>query len=118
MSRRRSKVCMAPIAVASDGALFVKAGQFTVESDLEAVVGCARASGLEVFVGVIIPDLLRGRVLNDVDDAHAYVVGRLGPQLTASASPESAFSRSAEVRASVRRGRGAGQAPRQRGRRP
>ncbi len=110
---------MTPMAVASDGTVIVNAGQLTTSGSLAAIIKLAESTGLAVFVGVIIPAHLRGRVLDVVDDALADVVGRLGPKITgASSSPESA---SVPSEADARRGdrdRGAGRAPRQRGRQP
>jgi hypothetical protein len=69
------------MALASDGSILVNAAQLTTKDDLAAVVECARASGLPVFVGVIVPDRLRKEVLRDLDDAAADIVGRLGARL-------------------------------------
>lgn len=81
MSRRRPHLSTAPMAIASDGSAVVNAYQFAREDHLEAVVEAARATGLPVFVGVVVPARLVPRVLRDVDDALADVVGRLGPRL-------------------------------------
>jgi group II intron reverse transcriptase/maturase len=95
---RRPRISMAPMAVASDGALVVNAAQLATSGSLEAIVEMAKRTGLDVFVGVVVPERLRSRVLRDLDDAAADIVGRLGPKLTGDASssadaPSSAASR-------------------------
>jgi hypothetical protein len=72
---------MAPMAVASDGTVIVNAIQLGSKTDLAAVVGYARDTGLEVFIGIVVPTRLRGWVLRNLDDALADVGGRLGPKL-------------------------------------
>jgi hypothetical protein len=115
MSGRPSKVSTAPMAVASDGALLVNAYQLTATGDdLATVVEAAKKSGLVVFVGIAVPQHLRGRVLRDLDDGLADIVGRLGPRLIA--GNESAFSPSSAARASSSRGRRGRRPPRPRGR--
>ncbi len=69
------------MAVASDGTILVNAAQLTMSGTLASVVEVARESGLEMFVGVVVPERLLPRVLRDVDDAAADIVGRLGPAL-------------------------------------
>lgn len=84
MKRCQTKVAMAPLGLASDGSIIVNANQLGTATNLDAVIGYARATGLPVFVGVVVPGELRRRVLGDVDDALADVVGRLGPKLVPS----------------------------------
>jgi hypothetical protein len=102
MSRRPPRVSMAPMAVASDGALAVNAAQLTTSGSLAAIVELAERTGLDVFVGIVVPSRLRGRVLDDVDDALADVVGRLGPKIT---SPVVEASASGHAVARGHRGR-------------
>lgn len=68
----------------SDASIIVNANQLGTATDLDAVVRYARATGLPVFVGVVVPVGLVPGVLRDVDDALADVVGRLGPRLVRS----------------------------------
>jgi hypothetical protein len=81
VSRPRARVVQAPMAVASDGGFMVNAVQLTIGNDLDAVVRVARETGLPVFVGLIVPARLRRRILRDIDDAAADVVGRVGSRL-------------------------------------
>jgi hypothetical protein len=70
------------MAVTSFGEIVVNAHQLAVGKNLAAAVDVARKSGLLVFVGVVVPGRLLPRVLRDVDDALADVVGRWGPRLS------------------------------------
>ena len=72
---------MAPMAVASDGALLVNAHALTNKDGLAAAIEIAKKSGLGVFVGVVVPQQMRARLLKNIDDALADVVGRLGSAL-------------------------------------
>jgi hypothetical protein len=69
------------MAVTSAGELLVNAQQLGVTNDLDAVVEVAKASGLPMFVGVVVPRKLMRTVLRDVDNATADIVGRLGVEL-------------------------------------
>jgi len=115
VSRRRAMASTAPIAVASDGGVLVNASQLGTETNLEAVVGYARASGLEVFVGVVVPARHRRWFLLGVDDAAADIVGRLGPKLTgAAASSASGRAAAGERRGHLGRRAGGPRHPRRR----
>ena len=81
MNRRRTKLSMAPMAIASDGSIVVNAAQLGTKSDLTSVVECAARSGLAVFVGVVVPGRMAEQFLKNVDDSMADIVGRLGPRL-------------------------------------
>jgi hypothetical protein len=81
MSRPSKKVSTAPMGVTSAGEILVNAYQLAVGNDLSAAIEAAKASGLPVFVGLVVPSRGRARLLKDVDDAAADVVGRLGPHL-------------------------------------
>ena len=59
----------------------MNAQQLGVTNDLDAVVEVAKASGLPMFVGVVVPRKLMRTVLRDVDNATADIVGRLGARL-------------------------------------
>lgn len=69
------------MAVTSAGEIVVNANQLGTQADLDAIVEYARASGMPVFMGVVVPPRLRKQVLDDMDDAAADIVGRLGPRL-------------------------------------
>jgi NAD/NADP transhydrogenase alpha subunit len=69
------------MAVTSAGEVLVNAYQLGREDHLEAVVEAARATGLAMFVGVVIPERMRPAVMHDLDDATAAISGRLGPVL-------------------------------------
>ena len=104
------------MAVASDGAVLVNAHQLAVKDDLAAVVECAEESGLDVFVGVMVPAEMRANVMRNLDDALADVVGRIGERLTGAGKSASASSRSAADSRRARQGPPAAPARRPRGR--
>ena len=58
--------------------MIVNAYQLSTKEGLTAAVEVVEATGLDVFVGVIVPRGFHQRVLLDVNDALADVVGRLG----------------------------------------
>ncbi len=78
MTRRRSTLSTAPMAVTSAGDVLVNACQLTIGNGLSGAIEVARASGLSIFVGVAVPARLRRQLARDVDDALCDVVGRLG----------------------------------------
>ena len=80
-SRRRSKVSMAPLAITSAGEIVVNAYQLAMKDELHAAIEVAKLTRLPVFVGVVLPARLHPKILRDVDDAAADIVGRLGPKL-------------------------------------
>ena len=112
------RVVQTPLALASDGSLLVNALQLGADDDLDAVVRLARESGLPVFVGVVVPARLRGRLAGEIDDGLADVVGRVGPLLTPSVWGESASVPSSADPVPGRPGRRDDRAPRPRGRKP
>jgi hypothetical protein len=61
--------------LASDGSVLINAHALTIKEGLAAVIEVAKASGLGVFVGIVVPARLRKSVLHDVEDALADVVG-------------------------------------------
>jgi len=69
------------MAVTSAGELLVNAHELATTDDLEAAFEVARASGLPMFVGVVVPRKLMRTVLRDVDNSAADIVGRLGVEL-------------------------------------
>jgi hypothetical protein len=70
------------MTLASDGSIVVNALQLGLgEKNIEAMLPNARAAGLSIFIGVVVPRRLRGRFVRGADDALADVVGRLGPKL-------------------------------------
>jgi len=81
MSRPSKRVSIGPMGVASDGGIIVNAHALTNKDGLDAVVEIATKSGLGLFVGVVVPPRVHRRLLRDIDDATADVVGRLGPRL-------------------------------------
>ena len=99
---RHAKMNMTPMAVASDGGVLVNVAQLTTSGALAAIVAVAERTGLDVFVGIVVPERLRSRVLRDLDDAAADIVGRLGPKLT---SPVVEASASGHAAAREHRGR-------------
>lgn len=78
------RICVAPMAIASDGTVLVNAHQLTTKNGLTNMLKCTENAGLEVFVGLAVPARLRSRLRKDLDDAVADVVGRLGPRLVRS----------------------------------
>jgi len=112
---RRAKMNMAPMAVASDGALVVNTAQLTTSNSLPAIIKAAESTGLDVFIGVVVPERLRSRVLRDLNDAAADIVGRLGPTLTAPVVEASASDHAAVVEHRGRQGRHGGRPQHRRG---
>jgi hypothetical protein len=102
---RRTKISMAQMAVASDGGVLVNVAQLTTSDSLAAILKLADRTGLDVFVGVVVPGRLRGRVLRDVDDALADVVGRWGPKITSPVGEASASDHAVARGHRGRRGR-------------
>ena len=78
MTRRRApNVVTAPLAITSAGEIIVNAYQLTGEKDdLAAAIEVAEATGLDVFVDVIVPARFQPKFLRDGDDAAADIVGR------------------------------------------
>lgn len=74
--RSRSRISTAPLAVASDGAILVNAAEFALVTSFDDVVKNAKASGLPVFVGVVVA--ARNNVMKAIEDAAADVAGRVG----------------------------------------
>jgi hypothetical protein len=81
MSRSSKGVCMAPMAVASDGSIMINAVEFSNDLDPEVLAKFAVTTGAAVFVGLVVPPRLIGRLRKDLDDAAADIAGRLGPRL-------------------------------------
>jgi len=107
---------MAPMALASDGSLLLNIAEFQDETSPDALLRAAQATGLVVFVGVIVPANRRKTLLHYLDDAVAEVAGRIGAKLTAeSASASSPSSGAPGPAHQDPRGR---RAPHPRGRRP
>lgn len=114
---RKPRVIDASLAFASDGSILVNALQLGSGMTLNEIIGYAKASGLPIFIGVVVPPRLRERFVREFDDATADVVGRLGPRLSPDASRASASSPSSGAPASARPDRPQGPAPRPPGRR-
>ena len=83
MSRASQKVSMAPLAITSDGTLIINLTQFQNDVRAEALVARAVASGLPVFVGIVVPPAVQRASAKIIDDAAAEVAGRIGAKLTA-----------------------------------
>jgi hypothetical protein len=117
VSRRpSSKVCMAPMAVASDGSLLISVAEFQADTSIATLVRVAAATGLPIFVGVVVPHRFRARLAKDIDDAAADIAGRIGGTLTSGRASPSGPSSAAQ--APGRPDRGVRLAPHPRGRRP
>ena len=56
------EVCTAPMAVTSAGELLVNAYQLAVGNNLSAAIDVAKASGLPVFVGLVVPAGIRAQL--------------------------------------------------------
>jgi hypothetical protein len=69
------------MAITSDGAILVNAHALTNTDSLDAAIEIVKKSGLVVFVGVVVPQRMHRRLLKDIDNATADVVGRIGPHL-------------------------------------
>ena len=100
----------APTALASDGSLMVNVTHLLNDDPLVALRQLLK-DGHQLFVGVVVPGELRGRLLKEVDDSLADVVGRVGVKLT------EASARSSGPPASKSRGRPGPPAAHPRGRR-
>jgi len=75
---KTARTSRAPLAVTSDGTMFINAITLTTDDSLDAVIQVARAQGDQIFVGVV---LGRGDVrqaLRMLDDACAEVAARVG----------------------------------------
>jgi hypothetical protein len=75
------KVSTAPMAVASDGSIVINAAEFSNDLDPEVLAKFAVTTGAAVFVGLVVPPRLIGRLRKDLDDAAADIAGRLGGKL-------------------------------------
>jgi hypothetical protein len=91
------------MALTSAGDILINAVEFVNQTSVDAVVKYAKGSGLEVFIGVLVPPKLRKQFTRDIDDAAADVAGRIGGKLTASVAA-SASVREAVGEDSARRG--------------
>ena len=70
MSRRPSrKVCMAPMAVASDGALLINVAATYGPGDPQALLERALAEGRPVFIGVVLTAAKRRFTMKWLEDA-------------------------------------------------
>jgi len=78
---RGRRLSLAPLAMTSDGALVVNAAQFQDDTSLETLLRVATATGLEIFIGVVLPDDHRARLVKDIDDAAAELASRAGGKL-------------------------------------
>ena len=109
----------APMAVASDGTVLLNLTHIVADkNDLDAIIAVACATGLPVFVGVVVPVRHRARLAHDIDDALAGAAGRIGATLTSSVRGESASGPSLGAPALDHRDQRGRRAPRPRGRRP
>jgi hypothetical protein len=80
MTRRR-KLCQAPMAVTSDGAIFVNLAHLLTPNELRELRLKLAGFGGHLFIGVEVPRRLQGQVQGEVRDVLEDVVGRLGPGL-------------------------------------
>jgi len=87
VTRRSKRVCLAPLAVASDGSLLINMAEFQDDVRVEALVSSAKATGLVVFVAVVVPDGFREQVRRDLADAATDMAGRLGPKVVRARRP-------------------------------
>ncbi len=72
---------MVPMALTSDGTLLLNMAEFQDDLGIDALVHAAKATGLVVFVGVVVPGRFQSRVRRDLDDAARDLAGRLGPEV-------------------------------------
>jgi hypothetical protein len=78
---RAKTVSLAPLAFTSGGDWVINAAEYSNDVRPETLLRVAVATGLPVFIGVIVPVALRARLAKDVDDAAADIAGRLGAKL-------------------------------------
>lgn len=76
---RGPRCCTVPLVVALDGTTIVNAIGLSEMDDPEALLAEARATGLPVFVGVVVPPALAHGTHKDLDDALAEAAARLLP---------------------------------------
>jgi hypothetical protein len=72
------------MALTSAGDLLVNMAEFQNETIPEALLHAAKAAGLIVFVGMVVPEGFERRLLRDVGDAARDIAGRLGPAVVRS----------------------------------
>ena len=117
MSRGRP-TALAPLALTSDGALVLNAAEFQDDTKPETVLRVALATGLKVFIGILVPNGHRAWLARAIDDASADVAGRIGGALIAGQEFASASVPSSAAGARGGRGPRSAQAAHPRGRRP
>ncbi len=76
----------APLAITSDGRLVINVTHLDGTTALIAAIERLVPSGIQVFVGLVVPGELHGKLLKELDDSLADVAGRVGVKLT-EASP-------------------------------
>ncbi len=82
--------------VSSIGEILVNAVGLTTSDSLAAVVEAATAPPLKVLGGVVVPRRLRGRLIENLDNAATDMAGRLGGKLGARARRTTCRRRSGE----------------------
>lgn len=76
--KQTSQLIDVPLALASDGTMLVSITHLEQIDDVAAVIARLIGEGHRLFIGVAVPGALRAKLLRDVDDGLADVVGRLG----------------------------------------
>ena len=79
--KRDRPTALAPLALTSDGALVFNAAEFQDDTSPETLLRVAMATGLELFIGIIVPSGHRPRLDKDIDDAAAELASRVGSML-------------------------------------
>ena len=92
------------MAVTSSGDIVVNGIHLGVDDDLDAIVAYVKATGLPVFVGVVVPKGLHRKFVRELDDMAADVVGRFVRQVTGDVGRE--VSDRASGRRSTKRRKG------------
>ncbi len=73
-----ARTSRAPLAVASDGSVFVNAVTLTTNDSLDAVIEAAKAAGGTVFVGVAMSPGEVNQALRQLDDMAAEIAATVG----------------------------------------
>ena len=75
---KSARTSRAPLALASDGTIFVNAITLTADDDLDALVDAAKEHGGKVFIAVAVGEGEVRQALRMLDDAVAEIAARVG----------------------------------------
>ena len=74
---RREKICMAPLALASDGALLLNIALSDGPADPKMLVERASVDGGQLFIGIVLSPTETAFALKAIDDSTAEISGWL-----------------------------------------